>query len=202
GFLISSVIGIEFSPHPVQSEVAVPSEFLKNLNDIVYIYNNYLALNLSTKLKAELNYQFWSALAMMTRSNALVYADDLQGADFSNLANSKSDLTAENLKKAIGISLPYFNKAHIQREIRDLLSHSDFDLSNKKTTCKAMLLSSQQRGTANMLGFMNYKHTIPILYRAYLISVEINPNENEAKKLTTVLYQPVYRRRSSDHGSL
>src|SRR5690606_19674730 len=97
GFLISSVIGIEFSPNPVKSEVAVASELLKNLNDIVYIYNNYLALNLSTKLKAELNYQFWSALAMMTRSNALVYADNLQGADFSSLANSKSDLTAENL---------------------------------------------------------------------------------------------------------
>lgn len=202
GFLISSVIGIEFSPNPVKSEVAVASELLKNLNDIVYIYNNYVALNLSTKLKAELNYQFWSALAMMTRSNALVYADDLQGADFSNLANSKSDLTAENLKKAIGISLPYFNKAHIQREIRDLLSHSDFDLSNKKITCKDMLLSSQQRGRVNMQGFMKYKNTIAILYRAYLISVEINPNENEIKKLNTVLDESVYRLRSSDQGSL
>lgn len=202
GFLISSVIGIEFSPNPVKSEVAVASELLKNLDDIVYIYNNYVALNLSTELKAELNYQFWSALAMMTRSNALVYADDLQGANFSNLANSKSDLTTENLKKAIGISLPYFNKTHIQRGIRDLLSHSDFDLSNKKITCKDMLLSSQQRGRVNMQGFMKYKNTIAILYRAYLISVEINPNENEIKKLNTVLDESVYRLRSSHQDSL
>lgn len=202
GFLISSMIGIEFSPNPVKSEVAVASELLKKLDDIVYIYNNYIALNLSTKLKAELNYQFWSALAMMTRSNALVYADDLQGADFSNLANSKRDLTTENLKKAIAISLPYFNKAHIQREIRDLLSHSDFDLSNKKITCKDMLLSSQQRGRVNMQEFMKYKNTIAILYRAYLISVEMNPNENEIKKLNTVLDESVYRLRSSDQDSL
>jgi len=202
GFLISSVIGIEFSPNPVKSEVAVASELLKNLDDIVYIYNNYLTLNLNTKLKAELNYQFWSALTMMTRSNALVYIDDSQGADFSNLANSKRDLTTENLKKAIEISLPYFNKAHIQREIRDLISHSDFDLSNKRITCKDMLLSSQQRGRVNMQGFMKYKNTIAILYRAYLSSVEMNPNENEIKKLNTVLDESVYRLRSSDQGSL
>lgn len=202
GFLISSVIGIEFSPNPVKSEVAVASELLENLDDIVYIYNNYLALNLNTKLKAELNYQFWSALTMMTRSNALVYADDSQGADFSNLANSKRDLTTENLKKAIEISLPYFNKAHIQREIRHLLSHSDFDLSNKRITCKDMLLSSQQRGRVNMQGFMKYKNTIAILYRAYLSSVEMNPNENEIKKLNTILDESVYRLRSSDQGSL
>ena len=202
GFLISSVIGIEFSPNPVKSEVAVASELLKNLDDIVYIYNNYVALSLSTELKAELNYQFWSALAMMTRSNALVYADDSQGTDFSNLAHSKIDLTAENLKKAIESSLPYFNKAHIQREIKDLLTHSDFDLSNKKITCKDMLLSCKQRGRVNMQGFMKYKNTIAILYRAYLISVEMNPNENEIKKLNTVLDESVYRLRSSDQGSL
>lgn len=202
GFLISSVIGIEFNPNPVKSEVAVASELLKNLDDIVYIYKNYVALNLSRELKAELNYQFWSALAMMTRSNALVYADGSQGTDFSNLAHNKIDLTAENLKKAIGISLPYFNKAHIQREIRDLLSHSDFSLSNKKITCQDMLLSSQQRGRVNMQGFMKYKNTIAILYRAYLISVEINPHENEIKKLNTVLDESVYRLRSSDQDSL
>lgn len=202
GFLISSVIGIEFSPNPVKSEVAVASELLKNLDDIVYIYNNYLALNLSTELKAELNYQFWSALAMMTRSNALLYADDSQGTDFSNLAHSKINLTAENLKKAIEISLPYFNKAHIQREIQDLLTHSDFDLSNKKITCKDMLMSSQQRGSLNMYGFMKYKNTIAILYRAYLVSVEMNANENEIKKLNTVLDESVYRLRSSNQDSL
>src|SRR5690606_32673886 len=37
GFLISSMIGIEFNPNPVKSEVAVASELLKNLDDIVYI---------------------------------------------------------------------------------------------------------------------------------------------------------------------
>lgn len=202
GFLISSVIGIEFNPNPVKSEVAVASELLRNLDDIVYIYNNYIALNLSTELKAELNYQFWSALTMMTRSNALVYADDSQDTDFSNLAHSKIDLTAENLKKAIEISLPYFNKSHIQREIRNLLTHSDFDLSNRKITCKDMLISSQQRGRLNMHGFMKYKNTIAILYRAYLALVEMNANENEIKKLNTVLDESVYRLRSSDQDSL
>lgn len=54
GFLISSVIGIEFNPNPVKSEVAVASELVKNLDDIVYIYKNYVALNLNTELKAEL----------------------------------------------------------------------------------------------------------------------------------------------------
>src|SRR5690606_18236 len=147
---------------------------------------------------AELNYQFWSALAMMTRSNALVYADESQGTDFSNLAHSKIDLTAENLKKAIEISLPYFNKAHIKREIQDLLTHSDFDLSNKKITCKDMLMCSQQHGRLNMHGFMKYKNTIAILYRAYLVLVEMNANENEIKKLNTALDESVYRLRSSN----
>lgn len=142
GFLISSMIGIEFNLNPVKSEVAVASELLKNLDDIFYIYKNYTALNLGPELRSEINYQFWSALTMMTRSNALVYADSSKGYDFSSLANKKADLTSKNLKKAIETSLPYFNKAHIQREIRDLLAHANFDLSNKKITCRDMIMSS------------------------------------------------------------
>src|SRR5690606_40899220 len=138
GFLISSMIGIEFNPNLVKSEAAVASELLKNLDDIVYIYKNYIALNLGPELRAEINYQFWSALTMMTRSNALVYADSSKGYDFSSLADKKTDLTAKNLKRAIETSLPYFTKAHIQREIRDLLAHADFDLSDKKIICKDM----------------------------------------------------------------
>ena len=202
GFLISSMIGIEFNPNPVKSEVAVASELLKNIDDIIYIYDNYMALDLSDELKAELNYQFWSAITMMTRSNALVYADNSRGMDFSSLANNKTNLTIKNLKKAIETSLPYFNKVHIQREIRDLLTHSDFDLSNKKITCKDMLLSSQQQCRLNMQEFMKYKNTIAILYRAYLLSVEMNSNENEIKKLNTIIDESVYRLRSSDQSSL
>src|SRR5690606_31284188 len=114
GFLISSMIGIEFNPNPIKSEMAVASELLKNIEDIVYIYDNYMALDLSNELKAELNYQFWSAITMMTRSNTLVYMDNSRGTDFSSLANNKTNLTIKNLKKAIETSLPYFNKVHIQ----------------------------------------------------------------------------------------
>lgn len=75
GFLISSIIGIKFNPNPVKSEVTVVSELLNNLDDIVYVYKNYAALKLSAELKGVINYQFWSAITMMTRSNTLVYAD-------------------------------------------------------------------------------------------------------------------------------
>ncbi len=51
-FLISSMIGIEFNPNPVNSEVAFASELLKNLDDDGYIYKDYSALNLSTELRA------------------------------------------------------------------------------------------------------------------------------------------------------
>src|SRR5690606_33563228 len=101
GFLISSMIGIEFNPKPVNSEVAVASELLKKLDDVVYIYKHYSALNLSGELRAEIHDQFWSAITMMTRSNALVYADSSKGNDFSSLANKKADLSAKNLKRAI-----------------------------------------------------------------------------------------------------
>jgi len=202
GFLISSMIGIEFNPNPVKSEVAVASELLKNLDDIVYIYKNYIALNLGPELRAEINYQFWSALTMMTRSNALVYADSSKGYDFSSLANKKADLTPKNLKKAIETSLPYFNKAHIQREIRDLLAHADFDLSNKRITCKDMIMSSMQRGKVNMHAFMKYKNTIAILYRAYLVSIKQNTSENEIKKLNTILDESIFRISTSPENTL
>lgn len=202
GFLISSMIGIEFNPNPVKSEVAVASELLKNLDDIVYIYKNYIALNLGLELRAEINYQFWSALTMMTRSNALVYADSSKGYDFSSLANKKADLTPKNLKKAIETSLPYFNKAHIQREIRDLLAHADFDLSNKKITCKDMIMPSSQGGRVNMQEFMKYKSALAILYRAYLVFIKQNIDEKEIKKLNTVLDDSVYRLSNSSQNSL
>lgn len=202
GFLISSVIGIEFNPNPVKSEVAVASELLRNLDDIVYIYKNYVALNLSIELKAEINYQFWSAITMMTRSNALVYADSSKGFDFSSLADKKTDLTAKNLKRAIETSLPYFNKAHIQREIRDLLTHADFDLSNKKIICKDMIMFSHQRGKVNIHAYMKYKNTIAILYRAYLVSIKQDKDDNEIKKLNTVLEESIFRLSTSSQNSL
>ncbi|MEV4849941.1 hypothetical protein [Acinetobacter lwoffii] len=202
GFLISSMIGIEFNPNPVKSEVAVASELLKNIEDIIYIYDNYMALNLSDELKAELNYQFWSAITMMTRSNALVYADSSKGTDFSSLANNKTNLTIKNLKKAIETSLPYFNKVHIQREIQDLLTHSDFDISNRKIICKNMLISSPQAGRLNMQVYMKYKTAIAILYRAYLISVEKNIHESEIKRLNTILDESVYRLQSTGQDPL
>ena len=202
GFLISSMIGIEFNPNPVKSEVAVASELLKNIDDIIYIYDNYMALDLSDELKAELNYQFWSAITMMTRSNALVYADNSRGMDFSSLANNKTNLTIKNLKKAIETSLPYFNKVHIQREIRDLLTHSDFDVSNRKIICKDMLISSPQAGRLNMQVYMKYKTAIAILYRAYLISVEKNIHESEIKRLNTILDESVYRLQSTGQDPL
>lgn len=202
GFLISSMIGIEFNPNPVKSEVAVASELLKNTDDIIYIYDNYMALDLSDELKAELNYQFWSAITMMTRSNALVYADNSRGMDFSSLANNKTNLTIKNLKKAIETSLPYFNKVHIQREIRDLLTHSDFDVSNRKIICKDMLISSPQAGRLNMQVYMKYKTAIAILYRAYLISVEKNIHESKIKRLNTILDESVYRLQSTGQDPL
>lgn len=202
GFLISSMIGIEFNPNPVKSEVAVASELLKNLDDIVYIYKNYIALNLGPELRAEINYQFWSALTMMTRSNALVYADSSKGYDFSSLANKKADLTSKNLKKAIETSLPYFNKAHIQREIRDLLAHADFDLSNKRITCRDIIMSSMQRGKVNMHAFMKYKNTIAVLYRAYLVSIKQNTSENEIKKLNAMLDESIFRLSTSSQNTL
>lgn len=202
GFLISSVIGIEFNPNPVKSEVAIASELLRNLDDIVYIYKNYVALNLSIELKAEINYQFWSAITMMTRSNALVYADSSKGFDFSSLADKKTDLTAKNLKRAIETSLPYFNKAHIQREIRDLLTHADFDLSNKKIICKDMIMFSHQRGKVNIHAYMKYKNTIAILYRAYLVSIKQDKDDNEIKKLNTVLEESIFRLSTSSQNSL
>lgn len=202
GFLISSMIGIEFNPNPVKSEMAVASELLKNIEDILYIYDNYTALNLGSELKDELNYQFWSAITMMTRSNALVYADNSRGTDFSSLANNKTNVTIKNLKKAIETSLPYFNKVHIQREIRDLLTHPDFDLSNRKIICKDMLMSSLQAGRLNMQVYMKYKTAIAILYRAYLISVEKNIHESEIKRLNTILDESVYRLQSTGQDSL
>ncbi|ENX33411.1 MULTISPECIES: hypothetical protein [Acinetobacter] len=202
GFLISSMIGIEFNPNPLKSDVAVASELLKNLDDIVYVYKNYVALNLSTELRAEINYQFWSAITMMTRSNALVYADSSKGHDFSSLANKKADLTHRNLKKAIETSLPYFNKAHIQREIRDLVAHADFDLSNKKITCKDMIMPSSQGGKVNMQEFMKYKSVLAILYRAYFVFIKQNNDEKEIKKLNTVLDESVYRLSKSSQNSL
>lgn len=202
GFLISSMIGIEFNPNPVKSEVAVASELLKNIDDIIYIYDNYMALDLSDELKAELNYQFWSAITMMTRSNALVYADNSRGMDFSSLANNKTNLTIKNLKKAIETSLPYFNKVHIQREIRDLLTHSDFDVSNRKIICKDMLISSPQAGRLNMQVYIKYKTVIAILYRAYLISVEKNIHESKIKRLNTILDESAYRLQSTGQDPL
>lgn len=202
GFLISSMIGIEFNPNPVNSEVAVASELLKNLDDVVYIYKNYSALNLSTELRAEINYQFWSAITMMTRSNALVYADGSKGNDFSSLADKKADLTAKNLKRAIETSLPYFNKAHIQREIRDLVAHTDFDLSNQKITCRDMIKPSHQHSKVNMHGLMKYKNTIAILYRAYLTFIEIKTNELEIKKLNTVLDESIFRLSTTPQNTL
>lgn len=202
GFLISSMIGIEFNPNPVKSEVAVASELLKNIDDIVYIYNNYTSLELSNELKAELNYQFWSAITMMTRSNALVYADNSKGMDFSSLANNKTNLTTKNLKKAIETSLPYFNKVNIQREIRDLLAHSDFDLSHRKIICKDMIMPSKQIGRLNMGEYMKYKSVIAILYRAYLVYVDNNTNEHGIKKLNTILDESVYRLQSNEQNSL
>ena len=193
GFLISSMIGIEFNPNPVKSEVAVASELLKNLDDIAYIYKNYIALNLSAELRAEINYQLWSALAMMTRSNALVFADTSKGYDFSSLAEMKADLTAKNLKRAIETSLPYFNKVHLQREIRDLLVHADFDLSNKKITCKDMIMSSHRHGKVNMHAYMKYKNTLAILYRAYLVFKRQNNDDKEIKKLNTIMEESIYR---------
>lgn len=202
GFLISSMIGIEFNPNPVKSEVAVASELLKNLDDIVYVYKNYVALNLNAELRGEINYQFWSALTMMTRSNALVYADSSKGYDFSSLANKKADLTPKNLKKAIETNLPYFNKAHIQREIRDLVAHADFDLSNKKITCKDMIMPSSQGGKVNMQKFMKYKSALAILYRAYLVFIKQINDKKEIKKLNTVLDESVYRLSNSPQNSL
>lgn len=202
GFLISSIIGIEFNPNPVKSEVAVASELLKNLDDIIYVYKNYVALNLNAELRAEINYQFWSAITMMTRSNALVFADTSKGYTFSSLADKKADLTAKNLKKAIETSLPYFNKVHLQREIRDLLVHADFDLSNKKITCKDMIMSSHQRGKVNMHAYMKYKNTIAILYRAYLVSIKQNPEDKEIKELNTVLEESVFRLSTSSQSTL
>ncbi|HCQ9537832.1 TPA: hypothetical protein OMP89_003189 [Acinetobacter baumannii] len=202
GFLISSMIGIEFNPNPVNSEVAVASELLKNLDDVVYIYKNYSALNLSAELRAEINYQFWSAITMMTRSNALVYADSSKGNDFSSLADKKADLTAKNLKRAIETTLPYFNKAHIQREIRDLVVHTDFDLSSQKITCRDMIKPSHQHGKVNMHGLMKYKNTIAILYRAYLTFIEKKTNEVEIKKLNTVLDESIYRLSTSPQNTL
>lgn len=202
GFLISSMIGIEFNPNPVKSEVAVASELLKNIDDIIYIYDNYMALDLSDELKAELNYQFWSAITMMTRSNALVYADNSRGMDFSSLANNKTNLTIKNLKKAIETSLPYFNKVHIQREIRDLLTHSDFDVSNRKIICKDMLISFPQAGRLNMQVYIKYKTVIAILYRAYLISVEKNIHESKIKRLNTILDESAYRLQSTGQDPL
>lgn len=193
GFLISSMIGIEFNPNPVKSEVAVASELLKNLDDIAYIYKNYVALNLSAELRAEINYQFWSAITMMTRSNALVFADTSRGYDFSSLAEMKADLTAKNLKRAIETSLPYFNKVHLQREIRDLLVHADFDLSNKKITCKDMIMSSPRHGRVNMHAYMKYKNTLAILYRAYLVFKRQNNDDKEIKKLNTIMEESIYR---------
>ncbi|MDV5175964.1 hypothetical protein QM090_18010 [Acinetobacter baumannii] len=202
GFLISSMIGIEFNPNPVNSEVAVASELLKNLDDVVYIYKNYSALNLSAELRAEINYQFWSAITMMTRSNALVYADSSKGNDFSSLANKKIDLSAKNLKRAIETSLPYFNKAHIQREIRDLVAHTDFDLSSQKITCKDMIKPSHQHGKVNVHGLMKYKNTIAILYRAYLTFIEKKTNEIEIKKLNTILDESIFRLSTASQNTL
>lgn len=202
GFLISSMIGIEFNPNPVNSEVAVASELLKNLDDVVYIYKNYSALNLSGELRAEINYQFWSAITMMTRSNALVYADSSKGNDFSSLANKKADLGAKNLKRAIETSLPYFNKAHIQREIRDLVAHTDFDLSSQKITCKDMIKPSHQHGKVNIHGLMKYKNTIAILYRAYLTFIEKKTNEIEIKKLNTILDESIFRLSATSQNTL
>ncbi|WP_180012217.1 MULTISPECIES: hypothetical protein [unclassified Acinetobacter] len=202
GFLISSMIRIEFNPNPVNSEVAVASELLKNLDDVVYIYKNYSALNLSAELRAEINYQFWSAITMMTRSNALVYADSSKGTDFSSLANKKIDLSAKNLKRAIETSLPYFNKSHIQREIRDLVAHTDFDLSSQKITCKDMIKPSHQHGKVNMHGLMKYKNTIAILYRAYLTFIEKKTNEIEIKKLNTILDESIFRLSTASQNTL
>lgn len=202
GFLISSMIGIEFNPNPINSEVAVASELLKNLDDVVYIYNNYSALNLSAELRAEINYQFWSAIMMMTRSNALVYADSSKGNDFSSLANKKADLSAKNLKRAIETSLPYFNKTHLQREIRDLVAHTDFDLSNQKITCKDMIKPPHQHGKVNIHGLMKYKNTIAILYRAYLTFIEKKTNEIEIKKLNTVLDESIFRLSTASQNTL
>lgn len=202
GFLICSMIGIEFNPNPVNSEVAVASELLKNLDDVVYIYKNYSALNLSGELRAEINYQFWSAITMMTRSNALVYADSSKGNDFSSLANKKADLGAKNLKRAIETSLPYFNKAHIQREIRDLVAHTDFDLSSQKITCKDMIKPSHQHGKVNIHGLMKYKNTIAILYRAYLTFIEKKTNEIEIKKLNTILDESIFRLSATSQNTL
>lgn len=202
GFLISSMIGIEFNPNPIKSEMAVASELLKNIEDIVYIYDNYMALDLSNELKAELNYQFWSAITMMTRSNTLVYMDNSRGTDFSSLANNKTNLTIKNLKKAIETSLPYFNKVHIQREIRDLLTHPDFDLSNRKIICKDMLISSPQASRLNTQVYMKYKTAIAILYRAYLISVEKNIHEIEIKRLNIILDESAYRLQSTGQDPL
>lgn len=139
---------------------------------------------------------------MMTRSNALVYADSSKGYDFSSLANKKADLTPKNLKKAIETSLPYFNKAHIQREIRDLLAHADFDLSNRKITCKDMIMPSLQGGKVHMQEFMKYKSALAILYRAYLVFIKQNIDEKEIKKLNTVLDDSVYRLSNSSQNSL
>jgi len=202
GFLISSMIGIEFNPNPVNSEEAVASELLKNLDDVVYIYKNYLALNLSAELKAEINYQFWSAITMMTRSNALVYADSSKGNDFSSLASKMAALSAKSLKRAIETSLPYFNKAHIQREIRDLVAHTDFDLSNQKITCKDMIKPSHQHGKVNMHGLMKYKNTIAILYRAYLTFIEKKNDEIEIKKLNTILDESIFRLSTTSQNTL
>ena len=91
---------------------------------------------------------------------------------------------------------------HIQREIQDLLTHSDFDVSNRKIICKDMLISSPQAGRLNMQVYIKYKTAIAILYRAYLVSVEKNIHESKIKRLNTILDESVYRLQSTGQDPL
>src|SRR5690606_40335486 len=89
-----------------------------------------------------------------------------------------------------------------QREIRDLVAHADFDLSNKKITCKDMIMPSSQGGKVNMQKFMKYKSALAILYRAYLVFIKQINDKKEIKKLNTVLDESVYRLSNSSQNSL
>lgn len=192
-FLLSFVFSTEYDANIVQSEVILASHILQNADAVVYNYDNYCKLNLSQTLKEELNYMFWSALGIMTRNNAIVFCDLSKGLDFSSLAHAKTDLTMENLLQSVECSLSYFDKTSVKREVNALVQHNQFTLSDHKLLIKNLLLVSQQRGSVNMHGMMQFKNTISILYRAYLVFVEKNTDEAQIPELNAVLDQTLIK---------
>lgn len=181
--MIAALLGID---HPLSSdkvEVALASELESKVDEIYEIYHIYAGLQLSKQNREKLNYHFWSALTMISCCNNLVFVDESVGYDFSQLAYKKVTPTVEIIKKAIKVSLPYFDKKHIKREIADMIKHDEFELANNRITCQNLIINlKNEKRMIQITPYVKFKVTISILYRAYLTFIKSNTQEKLIKQ--------------------